>query len=90
MNHAKLYPWIDGLRARGWGAALSTALDVVEPLGPLSAQMLWIAAPALSLFAPRAALDDLAHTLETPGGIEALRAYLDAANDLDDLDGNDA
>ncbi|MCC6803802.1 MAG: hypothetical protein IT319_13035, partial [Anaerolineae bacterium] len=41
--------WIRQIRARGWGDALSTALDVLEPLGPLGAQVLWVAQPAARL-----------------------------------------
>ena len=69
--------WISQLRARGWGDFLNTALDVLEPLGPLGAQLLWIAQPALGLFVRRDALGALAQALEEPGGIAALRKQLD-------------
>ena len=40
------YEWIEKIRARGWGDVFSTALDILEPLGPLGAQLLWVAQPA--------------------------------------------
>jgi hypothetical protein len=69
--------WIEGVRARGLGNALSVALDVLEPLGPLGAQLLWVAGPALGLFVSRDALGSLANALEEPGGIERLREQLE-------------
>jgi hypothetical protein len=68
--------WIESLRARGWGHTLNLALDVLEPLGPLGAQMLWVTQPVLGLVVNRAALGELAHYLETPGGIARLRQQL--------------
>jgi hypothetical protein len=69
--------WIQQVKARGLGVALSTALDVLEPLGPLGAQALWVAQPVLGLFVTHQALDDLAEVLEQPGGIEQLRQMLE-------------
>lgn len=69
--------WIEQARARGFGHALSVALDVLAPLGPFGAQMVWVAQPALGLIVGRAALDDLARALEQPGGVERLRTYLE-------------
>ena len=34
------YEWIESIKARGWGNAFSTALDILEPLGPIGAQLL--------------------------------------------------
>lgn len=68
--------WIDQIKARGWGNAFSTLLDVVEPLGPLGAQLLWVAQPAMSLFGLGNTLADIAQILETPGGVERLRKEL--------------
>lgn len=53
------------------------ALDVLEPLGALGAQALWVAQPVLGLWLPRQAVRELAEALEAPGGIERLRAFLD-------------
>ena len=62
--------------ARGWGDAFSTALDVLEPLGPLGAQLLWIAQPAARLFGGSAVVGALAQALEQPGGVEHLRQMM--------------
>ncbi len=70
--------WIHEIRARGWGSVLITALDVLEPLGPVGAQMLWIAQPAARLIGGWGdAVGGLAQALEEPGGIERLRQLLD-------------
>ncbi len=72
------YDWVEEIRARGWGDAFSAALDVLEPLGPLGAQMLWIAQPAARVIGGWGeALGALAQALEEPGGIERLRQELD-------------
>ncbi len=65
------------MKARGLGDALSTALDVLEPLGPLGAQALWVAQPVLGLVITPDVLDDLAEALEAPGGVERLRQMLE-------------
>ena len=70
--------WVEAVRARGWQHAASTVLDVLEPLGPLGAQVLWIAQPAARLVGGWSdALGTLALALEAPGGIERLRHALD-------------
>ncbi|MCB9453681.1 MAG: hypothetical protein H6672_19805 [Anaerolineaceae bacterium] len=69
--------WINAVKARGWGDALTLALDALEPLGPLGAQLLWVTQPVLGLVVNRAALGDLAQRLETPGGIALLRQMLE-------------
>jgi hypothetical protein len=69
--------WVQQAKARGLGHFLSTALDVLEPLGPLGAQAVWISQPALGLFVPRDMLGALAEALEQPGGIQRLREQLE-------------
>lgn len=69
--------WIQQAKARGWGDWIGVALDVLEPLGPLGAQLLWTAQPALSLFVNRDMIGALAQTLEEPGGVERLRHQLE-------------
>ncbi len=69
--------WIDAVKARGWSHALTLALDILEPFGPLGAQMLWVTQPVLGLVVNRAALGGLAHCLETPGGVARLRQQLE-------------
>jgi len=72
------YDWIEKIRARGWGDAFSTALDVLEPLGPLGAQLLWVAQPAAHwLGGWGESLGELALALEDPDGIERLRELLE-------------
>jgi len=72
------YDWIEKIRARGWGDAFSTALDVLEPLGPLGAQLLWVAQPAAHwLGGWGESLAELALALEDPDGIERLRELLE-------------
>lgn len=72
------YEWIEKIRARGWGDALSTALDILEPLGPLGAQLLWVAQPAAHWIGGwGATLSELALALEDPDGIERLREMLE-------------
>lgn len=79
MRHETDEPpeWVAKARARGLGPALGLALDLLEPLGPLGAQLVWIAQPALGLLVGRAALGGLARALEEPGGVERLRAHLE-------------
>jgi hypothetical protein len=72
------YEWIEKIRARGWGDALSTALDILEPLGPLGAQLLWVAQPAAHWIGGWGdSLGELAQILEDRDGIERLRDMLE-------------
>ncbi len=74
--------WIRKVQARGWGDVLSAALDILEPLGPLGAQMLWIAQPAAHLIGGWGdGVASLAQALEEPGGVERLRRMLDQDED---------
>jgi hypothetical protein len=71
------HDWIRAAKAHGWGDLLGVALDALAPLGPLGAQLVWTAQPALGLFVRRDTLVSLARSLEAPGGIEALRRVLE-------------
>ncbi len=73
--------WVEQLQSRGLGNALGVALDVLEPLGPLGAQLVWVAQPVLSVYLSREMLDDLAETLESPGGIGQIREWLEKRGD---------
>lgn len=73
--------WVQEIKARGWADALRTALDALEPLGVLGAQMLWIAQPAAGLIGGRQIVAGLAAALEDPDGITELRALLDDSPD---------
>jgi hypothetical protein len=68
--------WIQTVKARGLGWAFSVLLDALEPLGPLGAQILWIAQPVSGLFGASHAFGELADALEQPGGIDGLRRRL--------------
>lgn len=73
--------WIDQARQRGLGGVLGLAFDVLEPLGPLAAQLLWVAQPAASLFGWRQTVGGLARALEEPGGLDHLRQRLHSQQD---------
>jgi hypothetical protein len=60
----------------GLAGAVETLLDAAEPLGPLGAQVLWVAQPTLSLFMPRGEITALAQCLDEPGGVAQLREQL--------------
>lgn len=53
------------------------ALDAGRPLAFIGAQCLYIAQPALSLFLSHSAINQLAHLLEEPGGVELLLEKLE-------------
>jgi hypothetical protein len=69
--------WIDEIRARGLTDALRVALDALEPLGPVGAQLLWVVQPVSGLVGGREIMGKLAEALEEPGGVERLRQLLD-------------
>lgn len=71
------YTWISNLKQRGMGGVLRAALNALEPLGPLGAQMLYILQPAMGLFGGWKATGDIARALEDPGGLNALRHMLE-------------
>ncbi len=69
--------WIQQAKSRGLEGALRLTLDALEPLGPLGAQLIWVAQPALRLLGAGESLGQLAQALEEPGGIDRLRRLLD-------------
>lgn len=72
--------WIDHIQARGLEHVVHTALDVLEPLGPLGAQLVWVAQPAAHILGRELwgeALAALAEALEKPDGITKLRERLE-------------
>lgn len=73
--------WIEQARARGLDGPLRVALDVLAPLGPLGAQVLWAAQPALAAFGLWEAAAHLASALEEPDGVEQLRRWLDGESE---------
>jgi len=73
----RLARWSDRLRPAHLDGLLGALLDAVEPFGPLGAQMLWVAQPALGVFVPRGEVAALARLLDAPDGVAWLRARLD-------------
>ncbi|MBZ0300392.1 MAG: hypothetical protein K8J31_11645 [Anaerolineae bacterium] len=69
--------WIQQVKTRGLAAPLRVLLDVLEPLGPLGAQVLYVAQPASALLGAADTVAQLAEALEEPGGVERLRRLLD-------------
>jgi len=68
--------WIDKIKARGLAGPCRTLLDVLEPFGPLSAQMLYVLQPVGSVFGWGRTIRHLADALEQPDGVETLRHHL--------------
>ncbi len=73
--------WVTQLQARGLGDALGLALDVLEPLGVLGAQLIWVAQPVLGVWFNRDTVHSIAQTLETPGEVEHIRRFLEHQQD---------
>ncbi len=69
--------WVTQLQARGLGDALGLALDVLEPLGILGAQLMWVAQPVLGVWVGRETVRSIAQTLETPSELEQIRRFLE-------------
>lgn len=92
MNHDASHDWIATLQRRGWSDPLCTLLDALEPLGPVGAQLVWAAQPALRLIGVRSqdALSALALALEQPGGVQLLQAQLRAPLPPEDDDTDSA
>ena len=72
----RLSRWAERLRAAHLDHAVGAALDLCEPLGPIGAQVLWVAQPTLGLFVPRGEVASLARLLESPGGLAWVRDQL--------------
>jgi hypothetical protein len=68
--------WITQVKTRGMTNAVNIALDVLEPFGPLAAQMLFVLQPTFGIFGLKSAVEDIAQALDQPGGIETLRQRL--------------
>jgi hypothetical protein len=77
--------WIVRLREAGLDGLAGMLVDIGEPLGPLGAQMLLVAQPALSLITSvsRDDINGLADLLDDPAGIAWLRSELIGSEDED-------
>ena len=62
----RLTDWSKRLHAAHLGGLVGALLDAAEPLGPLGAQVLWVAQPTLGLLLPREEIASLARLLEAP------------------------
>lgn len=71
------HDWMHEAKKRGLGRGLSILLDVLEPFGPLGAQILWVVQPVSGLLGISTAVGELANALEQPGGVDELRRQLD-------------
>ena len=69
--------WIQQVKARGLATPLRVLLDVLEPLGPVGAQLLYVAQPAASLWGGASLVGHIASALEQPDGVELVRQLLD-------------
>jgi hypothetical protein len=68
--------WLRAWQGKASGDWLALALDTLEPLAPLSAQLMWVAQPALGWALEPQQWQSLARALETPEGIETIRRLL--------------
>ncbi len=59
--------------------AVNTMLDVLEPFGPLGAQVLYVFQPVSGLLGWRSAIGQIAQALEEPDGVAELRRRLNDA-----------
>jgi hypothetical protein len=80
MDMKETDDWIAQAESRGLGGVLNAILDVLAPLGPLGAQLLYIVQPAARMIGWNKAVGDIAELLEEPDGVERLRQRLQAAS----------
>ncbi|MBK8024558.1 MAG: hypothetical protein IPK19_24800 [Chloroflexi bacterium] len=79
--------FIERIRRAGWGDTFLTVLDVIEPVGIVGAQMLYVIQPVARLIGDRHGdVSALARLLETPEGVATLRQML--ASDRSEVDGH--
>jgi hypothetical protein len=71
------HQWLERVKTSEFKPFLSAALDVIEPLGPFGAQLLWVSQPLISIFGAKDAVSEIAQAIETPEGIARLRQLLD-------------
>jgi hypothetical protein len=80
----RLARWSGRLQASGLRGLVGVLLEAAEPLGPLGAQVLWVAQPALGVLLPRDEIASLARLLDEPGGMAWLRGRLVGSDDETD------
>jgi hypothetical protein len=70
---------VERFKRAGWGDALLAALDLIEPVGIVGAQFLYIVQPMARLMGDRQGeISTLAGLLETPEGFATLRQMLES------------
>jgi hypothetical protein len=69
--------WIEQVKILNLDGAFYLILDILEPLGPLGAQALYVLQPAAGIVGLREMIGDIAQALEEPEGIERLRQQLE-------------
>lgn len=72
----RLAAWSKRLHAARLDGLVNMLLDIVEPLSPLGAQVLWVSQPTLGLLMPREEITTLARLLEQPDGMAWVREQL--------------
>jgi hypothetical protein len=72
----RLARWSKRLHAAHLEGLVGALLEAVEPLGPVGAQVLWVAQPTLGRWVPHEEITALAQRLEAPGGVAWLREQL--------------
>jgi hypothetical protein len=81
----RLARWSVRLQAARLRGLVALLLEAAEPLGPLGAQVLWIAQPALGVLLPRDEIASLARVLDEPGGVAWVRGQLVGSDDETDI-----
>lgn len=77
MDEHDIDSWVDMIKTRGLSNSLRIILDVLEPLGIIGAQLLYVAQPIAGLFRLGNHVGNIAQLLEEPDGIDRIRARLD-------------
>ncbi|MCU0475068.1 MAG: hypothetical protein MUC99_02970 [Anaerolineae bacterium] len=76
MDEQQLDAWVQRVRGRGWAKTVCALLDALEPLAPVAAQLLHVGQPVSRWVVRDFPATALADALETPEGVERLRARL--------------
>jgi len=79
MSENDTHAWIQAAHRRKLTGAVRLTLTVLEPLGVLGAQFLYIAQPMAAIFGAQHAFGDIARALEEPDGVRRLLDSLDDA-----------
>lgn len=75
-THDPTLDWIADAKARGYAPALHTLLEVLDPISPIAAQMMWVLQPMGRVVGVHNVLGSLAQALESPDELAALRRQL--------------